>query len=92
MRDTLMTPEELKSAKDSIAQSLPARFEHAAETVGTFAEIYVYDLPLDYYSQLPATALCSHRGTGTSGGTEVHSSRIRSPFSQSAIAQQSKAE
>ncbi len=54
MRDTLMTPEELKSAKDSIAQSLPARFEHAAETVGTFAEIYVYDLPLDYYSQLPA--------------------------------------
>jgi zinc protease len=54
MRDTLMTPEELKSAKDSIAQALPARFEHAAEIVGTFGEIYVYDLPLDYYSQLPA--------------------------------------
>jgi zinc protease len=54
MRDTQMTPEELKSAKDSIAQSLPARFEHAAETVGTFAEIYVYSLPLDYFSQLPA--------------------------------------
>jgi zinc protease len=53
MRDTPMTPEELKSAKDSIAQALPARFEHAAETVGTFAEIYVYDLPLDYFSQLP---------------------------------------
>jgi zinc protease len=49
-----MTPEELKSAKDSIAQSLPGRFEHAAETVGTFAEIYVYDLPLDYFSMLPA--------------------------------------
>jgi zinc protease len=54
MRDTPMTPEELKSAKDSIAQSLPGRFEHAAETVGTFAEIYVYDLPLDYFSLLPA--------------------------------------
>jgi zinc protease len=53
MRDTPMTPEELKSAKDSIAQSLPGRFEHAAETVGTFAEIYVYDLPLDYFSLLP---------------------------------------
>jgi zinc protease len=53
MRDTLMTPEELMSAKDSIAQSLPARFEHAAESVGTFAEIYVYDLPLDYFSLLP---------------------------------------
>jgi zinc protease len=53
MRDTLMTQEELKAAKDSIAQSLPGRFEHAAETVGTFAEIYVYDLPLDYFSLLP---------------------------------------
>jgi zinc protease len=53
MRDTLMTPEELKMAKDSIAQSLPGRFEHAAETTGTFAEIYVYDLPLDYFSLLP---------------------------------------
>jgi zinc protease len=54
MRDTEMTPEELKSAKDSIAQSLPARFEHAAETVGAFSEIYVYNLPLDYFSLLPA--------------------------------------
>jgi zinc protease len=53
MRDTFMAPEELKSAKDSIARSLPARFEHAAESVGTFAEIYVYDLPLDYFSLLP---------------------------------------
>jgi zinc protease len=53
MRDTEMTPEELKSAKDSIAQSLPARFEHAAETVGAFSEIYVYNLPLDYFSLLP---------------------------------------
>lgn len=53
MRDTLMSPEELKLAQDSIAQSLPARFEHAAETAGTFAELYVYDLPLDYFSLLP---------------------------------------
>jgi zinc protease len=54
IRDTPMAPEELKSAKDSIAQSLPGRFEHAAETVGTFAELYVYNLPLDYFSLLPA--------------------------------------
>ncbi len=53
MRDTRMSPEELKLAKDSIAQSLPGRFEHAAETVGSFAEIYVYDLPADYFSLLP---------------------------------------
>jgi zinc protease len=53
MRDTLMTPEELKLAKDSIAQSLPGRFEHASETAATFAELYVYDLPADYFSSLP---------------------------------------
>ena len=54
MRDTPMTPEELKSSKDAVAESLPGRFEHAAETVGVFSEIYVYDLPLDYFSLLPA--------------------------------------
>jgi zinc protease len=54
MRETQMTPEELKSSKDAVAQSLPGRFEHAAETVGAFSEIYVYDLPLDYFSLLPA--------------------------------------
>lgn len=53
MRDSVMSPGELKLAKDSIAQSLPGRFETAAETAGSFAELYVYDLPLDYFSLLP---------------------------------------
>jgi len=53
MRDTSMSPEELKLAKDSIAQSLPGRFEHGSEAAATFAEIYVYGLPLDYFSTLP---------------------------------------
>jgi len=53
MRDTLMSPEELKLAKDSIAQSLPGRFEHGSEAAATFAELYVYGLPLDYFSLLP---------------------------------------
>ncbi len=53
MRDTLMSPEELKLAKDSMAQSLPGRFEHGSEAAGTFAELYIYDLPLDYFSLLP---------------------------------------
>jgi zinc protease len=53
MRDTTMSTEELKLAKDSIAQSLPGRFEHGSEAAGTFAEIYVYGLPLDYFSVLP---------------------------------------
>jgi zinc protease len=54
MRDSLMSPEELKLAKDSIAQSLPGRFEHGSEAASTFAELYVYQLPLDYFSLLPA--------------------------------------
>jgi zinc protease len=53
MRDTVMSPEELNLAKDSTAQSLPGRFETAAETAGSFAELYVYDLALDYFSLLP---------------------------------------
>jgi zinc protease len=53
MRETPMNPAELKLAKDSIAQSLPGRFEHGSEASATFAEIYVYGLPLDYFSLLP---------------------------------------
>ena len=53
MRDTVMSSEELKLAKDSTAQSLPGRFETASETAGSFAELYVYELPLDYFSLLP---------------------------------------
>ena len=53
MRDTPMSPEELKLAKDSMAQSLPGRFEHSSEAAGTFAELYVYGLPLNYFSLLP---------------------------------------
>lgn len=53
MRDTLMTAEELKLAKDSLGQSLPGRFEHGSEAAATFAELYVYGLPLDYFSLLP---------------------------------------
>lgn len=53
MRDTPMSPDELKLAKDSTAQSLPGRFETAAETAGSFAELYVYGMPLDYFSRLP---------------------------------------
>jgi len=53
MRDTPMSPEELKLAKDSISQSLPGRFEHSSEAASTFAELYVYSLPLDYFSLLP---------------------------------------
>jgi zinc protease len=53
MRDTLMTPAELNLSKDSIARSLPGRFERGTDAAGSFAELFTYDLPLDYYSNLP---------------------------------------
>lgn len=53
MRDTQMTPDEMKLSKDSITRSMPGRFERGGDAVGTFAELFVYDLPLDYFSKFP---------------------------------------
>jgi len=53
MRDTQMTPAEMILSKDSIARSLPGRFERGTEAAATFAELFTYDLPLDYFSTLP---------------------------------------
>ena len=53
MRETLMTPAELSLSKDSIARSLPGRFERGTEAAASFAELFTYDLPLDYYASLP---------------------------------------
>ena len=35
------------------ARSLPGRFERGTEAAATFAELFTYDLPLDYFSALP---------------------------------------
>jgi len=53
MRDTQLTPAELLLSKDSIARSLPGRFERGTVAAATFAELFTYDLPLDYFSTLP---------------------------------------
>ena len=53
MRDTKMTPDEMKLSKDSITRSMPGRFERGGDAVGTFAELFIYDLPLDYFSKFP---------------------------------------
>jgi zinc protease len=49
-----VTPEELEHAKESISRSLPALFETSQRTVDTVGELYVYDLPANYYEGLPA--------------------------------------
>ena len=53
MRDTQMNADEMKLSKDSITRSMPGRFERGSEAAGTFAELFTYDLPLDYFSKLP---------------------------------------
>ena len=32
---------------------VPGRFERGTDAVGTCAELFIYDLPLDYFSKLP---------------------------------------
>ena len=54
MADAPMTPDELKLSIDSQVRSLPGLFETSANAAGSYANIYVYDLGLDYYAKLPA--------------------------------------
>jgi zinc protease len=49
-----ITPDELKLAKESIARTLPAYFQSTASTAATFGQLYLLDLPPDYYQGLPA--------------------------------------
>jgi zinc protease len=48
-----VTPEELTTAKDSIARSLPGNFETTPSAANSISELFVYNLPLDYYRALP---------------------------------------
>ncbi len=46
--------EELKLAKDNALRSLPGSFATVGDPTGLMAELFVYNLPLDYYQKLPA--------------------------------------
>jgi zinc protease len=54
MTSAPMTPAELAMAKDSIVRALPSDFETSPGTAGSLANLYIYDLGLDYYTKLPA--------------------------------------
>jgi zinc protease len=53
MRESEITREELITAKDSIARSLPGLFETTPEAASSIGQIFVHDLPLSYYHELP---------------------------------------
>ena len=48
------TPEELKLAKDHALRSLPGEFETVGSESGLMAQLFVYNLPNDYFQKLPA--------------------------------------
>jgi zinc protease len=47
-----MTPDELQRAKDARTLSLPSGFQTSLATAGSFANVFIYDLGLDYYSRV----------------------------------------
>jgi zinc protease len=51
------TPAELKLAEDSELHSLPGQFETVDETAKLLADVFVYNLPQNYYQTLPAQFL-----------------------------------
>lgn len=44
---------ELEAAKDSMSRSLPGLFETTQQTSRSLADLFLYALPLDYFSDLP---------------------------------------
>jgi zinc protease len=46
-----VTAEQLRKAKDALANSIPAAFETSQNSVNSFSNIFVYDLGLDYYTR-----------------------------------------
>ena len=53
MLEKPVTTDELKLAKESISRTLPAYFQNTSSTAGTVGDLYLYDLPPDYYQGLP---------------------------------------
>jgi zinc protease len=53
IREDRISPEELATAKDSIARSLPGMFETTPESASSIGQLFVHDLPLNYYHELP---------------------------------------
>jgi zinc protease len=52
MAEAVMKPDELERAKDARTQTLPAGFQTSQATAASFAQVYIYDLGLDYYSHV----------------------------------------
>jgi zinc protease len=54
MAEKPMNAEELQKSKDALARSLPGTFETSANAAATYANVYIYDLGLDYFTNYAA--------------------------------------
>ncbi|MCL5288001.1 MAG: insulinase family protein [Acidobacteria bacterium] len=48
------TREEMNRSRDSLVRSIPGDFETSGSAAGSYSNIYIYDLGLDYYAKYPA--------------------------------------
>jgi zinc protease len=53
IREDEVSAEELAVAKDSMSRSLPGLFETTPEAVSSIGQLFVHNLPLNYYHDLP---------------------------------------
>jgi zinc protease len=51
MEEVPLAADELALARDSLVRSLPGLFETSQQVVGSLANVYVYDLGLDYFTK-----------------------------------------
>jgi zinc protease len=54
IRSHPLTADELKTGKDAMNRSLPGLFETTLQAAKSASDLFVYSLPLAYYSSLPA--------------------------------------
>ncbi len=54
MRTSAPTADEVNMAKESMVRGLTGQFETTQQTASTTGNLFVYNLPLDYYRNLPA--------------------------------------
>ena len=74
MKETEVSADELKLAKDNYSQSLVGRFQSTGQLVITFGALHVYGLPVDYFEKLPPAIEAVGAGGCASSGGEVHRS------------------
>jgi len=63
MSEEPVTADELALSRQSLVRSLPGDFETSSSAAGSFSNLYVYDLGLDWYSKFPASVSAVDAGT-----------------------------